>query len=266
MTDRASKHAPASRLPQLAVAVGFAIFVILAIGSVALWNMASSLETLEAQNLDLSTEIADLSDRVAAAEQATAEQVASLAPAGQAASPADEPATAVPAPPTARLATSLPPLPSGGADPAEGMLLGGFGGTEYYTSSDIQYNPADGKARAIFIWAHWCPYCQQEMPIVQSWVTEKAAEYENMELLSVTTSIDPSRSNPLEPYLDEGQYDFPILVDPDGSLAAHFGVTAFPFWVFTGPDGTVLARIAGLLPEEQIVSIFDQLEALGAEA
>ena len=88
--------------------------------------------------------------------------------------------------------------------------------------------------------------------------------YPNVELVSVTTSIDPSRPNPLEPYLDELQLPFPAIVDADLSLAGQLGASAFPFWVFTGPDGTTLLRIAGYLEVEQVAEIFSQLDGLTA--
>jgi len=57
-----------------------------------------------------------------------------------------------------------------------------------------------------------------------------------------------------------------VFIDDSGALSRQFGVSAFPFWVFTGPDGTVLGRTAGLLPEEQMLGIFEQLESIGAGA
>jgi thioredoxin-related protein len=48
------------------------------------------------------------------------------------------------------------------------------------------------------------------------------------------------------------------------SLAGQFGTSAFPFWVFTAPDGTTLLRIAGYLEIEQVAEIFDQLNTLPA--
>jgi hypothetical protein len=80
----------------------------------------------------------------------------------------------------------------------------------------------------------------------------------------VTTSIDPSRGNPLEPYLDDLQLPFPTLVDDDLTMSSQFGVSAFPFWVVTDGDGTVLFRTAGLLPIEQVEAIAGQLEDLAA--
>jgi hypothetical protein len=83
-----------------------------------------------------------------------------------------------------------------------------------------------------------------------------------VELITVTTSIDEARGNPLEPYLDELQLPFPAIVDDDLSLAEQFGASAFPFWVFTAPDGSTLLRVAGYLGVEQVAEIFDQLNTL----
>ena len=158
----------------------------------------------------------------------------------------------------------LPPFEQGQPDAALGVALGELAGPEYYSETEMTVNPADGKTRAWIVWAHWCPYCQQELPPLAEWYSANAAQYPNVELVSVTTSIDPSRANPLEPYLDELQLPFPAIVDADMSLAGQLGASAFPFWVFTGPDGTTLLRVAGYLDIEQVAAIFSQLDGLPA--
>ena len=157
---------------------------------------------------------------------------------------------------------TLPPFEQGQPDAALGVVLGDVTGPEYYSQTDLTVDPADGTIRAWMVWAHWCPYCQQELPDLTEWYAANAENYPNVELLSVTTSIDPTRGNPLEPYLDELQLSFPAIVDADMSLAGQFGTSAFPFWVFTAPDGTTLLRIAGYLEIEQVAEIFDQLNTL----
>ena len=52
-----------------------------------------------------------------------------------------------------------------------------------------------------------------------------------------------------------------MIVDPDLRLAEQFGLSAYPFWVFTAGDGTTLLRIAGFLEIDQVADIFGQLEA-----
>jgi thioredoxin-related protein len=86
-----------------------------------------------------------------------------------------------------------------------------------------------------------------------------------MEIVSITTAMNPDGDNPLEPYLDEGQFPFPVLYDESGVLAHQLGVNALPFWVFTGPDGVVLGRMSGYLQPEVLATFFEQLEAVGAE-
>ena len=161
-------------------------------------------------------------------------------------------------------AGTLPPFEQGQPDAALGVVLGEVAGPEYYSGSDVTIDPSDGTIRAWMVWAHWCPYCQQELPALTEWYDANAENYPNVELLTVTTSIDEARGNPLEPYLDDLQLSFPAIVDADLSLAEQFGASAFPFWVFTAPDGTTLLRIAGFLEIEQVAEIFDQLNTLSA--
>ncbi|MEA2023845.1 MAG: TlpA disulfide reductase family protein [Actinomycetota bacterium] len=158
----------------------------------------------------------------------------------------------------------LPPFEQGQPDAALGVVLGEVAGVEYYTETEMTIDPADGTARAWLVWAHWCPHCQRELPPLSEWYTENADAYSNVELVSISSSIDPTRGNPLEPYLDDLQLPFPTILDPDLALAEQFGLSAYPFWVFTGGDGTTLLRVAGYVEIEQIAEIFDQLEALSA--
>ncbi|GBE21040.1 sporulation thiol-disulfide oxidoreductase A precursor [bacterium BMS3Bbin01] len=163
-------------------------------------------------------------------------------------------------------AQDLPPFPGGGQDPAQGLTLGAVSGVWYSDGATHTIDPADGTPRAWLIWAHWCPYCQKELPIVKAWYEANAAENPHMQIVSITTAMDDTAANPLLPYLQEQQFPFPVIIDDSGALGRQFGVSAFPFWVFTAPDGTVLGRTAGLLPEDQMLAIFEQLETIGAES
>lgn len=146
-------------------------------------------------------------------------------------------------------------------DQALGMTLGLIDGMDGYTAEPVSVDPADGVRRIWMIWAHWCPYCQQELPLLSEWYPAVADRYEG-ELVTVSTNIDPSRGNPLEEYLAEGQFPFPVIVDPTNNLAVKMGVSAFPFWIITDGDGVVLFRATGLLDATQVEHLFDQLEAI----
>lgn len=209
----------------------------------ALWNADRAIQRLE--------------DRVAALD--TGEEASPVLESPAVIDLGDGAASAAPPPPAALVGL---PIYQGGADPAVGMNLGEVTGLEYYTQEQRTYRPDEGLARAYMVWAHWCPYCQQELPMVSTWERSNGADFPHVEIVSITTAMDPEASNPLLPYLESNRFAFPVLMDESGALASQFGVSAFPFWVLVAPDGTVLARTAGILGEEQMSRVFQRLEDL----
>lgn len=168
--------------------------------------------------------------------------------------------------PTQAADGSLPPFEDSTNDDAVlgQMTHATINGTDYYTNTEFTWSPEDGKARVWLIWAHWCPYCQAELPDLDGWWTENNTKFPNVELVTISTAIDDSRSNPLVPYLDAEQFPFPVVVDESGSLSQLFGTTAFPFWVVTDDTGTVVLRVAGALGIESVDQIFAQLETMAS--
>jgi thiol-disulfide isomerase/thioredoxin len=240
--------------PTLVLAlVGFGLVAVLAMQAYLLISASATsdqVDELEAVLDGLSSDLA----RVEGSVEAVGAQVSEMDASGAASSPATGSA-----PQAAVESGFLPRYEQGQQDLALGMSLATIEGDEYYSETAVSIDPADGTRRVWLIWAHWCPYCQEELPELSTWWNENADAYENIEIVTVTTSIDPSRGNPLEPYLDELQLPFSTVVDHDLTTAARFGTSAFPFWVVTDGDGTVLFRTAGLIPIEQVEAIFDQL-------
>lgn len=169
--------------------------------------------------------------------------------------------------PTQAADGSLPPFTDSANDAAVmgQMTHATLNGTDYYTNTEYTWSPDDGKARVWLIWAHWCPYCQSELPDLDGWWTDNNSRFPNVELVTISTAIDDSRSNPLIPYLDAEQFPFPVVVDESGALSDRFGTTAFPFWVVTDQTGTVVLRVAGALGIESVDQIFAQLETMASE-
>ncbi len=162
---------------------------------------------------------------------------------------------------------SLPTFQDTANDPAVlgEMTLATIAGEEYYSGDEVTYAAEDGKARVWMIWAHWCPYCQAELPDMNTWWPENASRFPNVELVTISSAIDNSRSNPLLPYLDEEQFSFPVIVDETGAVSQLFGTSAFPFWVITDSDGKVVFRVAGALGIQSVDQIFSQLETMATE-
>ncbi|MCP4307049.1 MAG: redoxin domain-containing protein [bacterium] len=224
------------------------------------------------QSTDLTNEVAALSEDVTDLKplrrdvDLLGDQLAALD--GQIASAVDAAGASPAAIPTQDTSGALPAFQDSSNDPAVlgAMTLSTIEGPEYYSGAEISLAPTDGKARVWMVWAHWCPYCQAELPELDVWYPENAARFPNVELITVTSAIDDSRDNPLVEYLDTEQFAFPVIVDESGATSQLFGTTAFPFWVVTDAQGTVVLRVAGALDVASVDQIFAQLETMASEA
>lgn len=244
---------------------GIAIIALLAMQVVLLITLDDTTGELEATRL----EVADLEARIAvvdASVDSLADDIEGLADSVATAPQAAAPEASAPSSEgTSGLSTGfLPPFEQGQADRALGMRLGPLEGPDAYTGETLSIDPGDGTKRIWMIWAHWCPYCQQELPGIADVYPSLAADYPDIELLTVTSSIDPSRGNPLESYLESEQFPFPVLVDDDLELAGRMGVTAYPFWLVTDGDGTVLLRTTGLLEQARLLDLVTSLDSYGS--
>jgi thiol-disulfide isomerase/thioredoxin len=146
----------------------------------------------------------------------------------------------------------LPPFQSPTSDPAVGSTIPEVTATGASIS-------VDGTAKMLLFLAHWCPHCQSEVPVVQDWV-DAGSLPADVELISVSTAIDPGRPNyPPETWLDREGWTAPVITDESGAVADAYGLSAFPFWVFVNADGTVAGRLTGELTPEQLDTVVASL-------
>lgn len=149
------------------------------------------------------------------------------------------------------------------ADPAFGQPVPGLSGTAI-DGSPLEWTPGERPAAIVFL-AHWCPACQAEVVEFTSWLAAGNNLPEGVDLLSVVTLVDPDRDYypPSQWLADEG-WPFPVLVDSaDNEIAAAYGQSGTPFWVFVFGDGTLALRGSGRIPPEGLAELFDQLLAPG---
>ena len=118
----------------------------------------------------------------------------------------------------------------------------------------------DGRAKAIVFLAHWCSFCQAEVPEVQAWLD--AGGMEGVDFYAVATDMDSTRGNfPPSEWLDREGWSPPVIRDDnDNSVLAAYGRGGFPYWTFVNADGTVQARVAGRIGIEQLEQILLSLE------
>ncbi len=118
----------------------------------------------------------------------------------------------------------------------------------------------DGRKKIILFLAHWCPHCQVEVGVFESW-TKTHGIPNDIDFYAVATANNPSQENyPPETWLKEAKWEFPTIIDTESdNIAKIFGVTSFPYWVLVDSDNKILTRLAGTFQEKEIDIIVRQV-------
>jgi len=153
----------------------------------------------------------------------------------------------------------LIPLPQEGADPLTGQGVV----SPIATALDLDGNEvvigAPGQAQVLVFLAHWCPVCQQEVPVLVELIRAGGVP-DDVELVAVLTGLDPSRPNwPPDVWLDREGFVGTIARDAQGDrLMRAFGLRAYPAWAVIDSEGRIVTRRTGLLPLVGIAQLFDE--------
>jgi thiol-disulfide isomerase/thioredoxin len=138
-------------------------------------------------------------------------------------------------------------LPDAGGDPAVGSPIPEVVGADF-EGNEVSITD-DGNAKIIIFLAHWCPFCQQELPEVSEWLEDDPLP-EGVSIYAVATATSSTRENyPPSAWFDREGWSGPIITDDAASrIGQAFGLPAYPYWVFTDADNNVLARVTGGVP------------------
>jgi thiol-disulfide isomerase/thioredoxin len=152
---------------------------------------------------------------------------------------------------------ALPRFTGSGSDPAVGMPAPIVRGASF--SGAPVTIAADGRPKVVLFLAHWCPHCQREVPLIEGWLKAGGAP-SDVDLVSVITSISPDAPNyPPDAWLQREGWTVPVIVDPDGAVAAAYGLPAFPYWVLVDKAGRVQVRLVGELTIADLQAAIGQL-------
>ncbi len=108
----------------------------------------------------------------------------------------------------------------------------------------------DGPTMVIFL-AHWCPHCNDEIPVLLS-MQQAGAFSDDLNIVAVSTNPAPDAPNyPPGEWLEDKNWIWPSIVDGVDTVAGTFlaadafGVSGFPFTTLIDADGNVAARWSG---------------------
>lgn len=110
------------------------------------------------------------------------------------------------------------------------------------TGAVIQMSSYRGKVVLLNFWATWCGACEVEIP----WLIEFENEHKNSGLAVVGVSMDADGWKAVEPFLDEKQINYPVVIG-NGSIAEAYGVVNMPMTLIVSRDGKIAAASVGIL-------------------
>jgi len=119
------------------------------------------------------------------------------------------------------------------------------------TAPDFTFPDLDGKTVKlsdyrgsvvlINIWATWCPSCVDEMPSMEKLYQKLKGE--DFEILAV--SIDSSGTEVVAPFIKKYKLTFPVLIDPEETIAIAYRITGVPESFIIDKDGRIVKKIIG---------------------
>ncbi len=140
--------------------------------------------------------------------------------------------------------------------PQQGFVAPGF---SLNTFNGEPVNLAGFKGRVVLVnfWASWCPPCRAEMQAMQNVYADDKDQ--GLVILAINTTYQDDIGKATQFAQAEG-LTFPLLTDPDGSIARLYQVQAMPTSFFIDRQGKIArVMIGGPMPE---VLIRTQVETL----
>jgi cytochrome c biogenesis protein CcmG, thiol:disulfide interchange protein DsbE len=148
-------------------------------------------------------------------------------------------------------------------DPAVGATIPKLVG-QSFDGSTVTIDPTDGTPKVVLFVAHWCPHCQAEVPLIESWISEGKLP-KDVKIYTVSTGVSDQKPNyPPSNWLAKVGWQPQVLLDDEAGTAAQaYALPGFPYFVMADGQGKVVQRGSGEIP----IGDFDKaVQSLAATA
>jgi cytochrome c biogenesis protein CcmG, thiol:disulfide interchange protein DsbE len=118
--------------------------------------------------------------------------------------------------------------------------------------ADFQGGPV-----VVNFWGAWCEQCRLQLPLL----AEMKRRFPTVPIVGILFQEDPELGRAAAAH---GDATWPNLVDPDGKVAAAYGVASAPATFFIRPDGTIAGDLIGPVSTGILQKQFLRITARGA--
>lgn len=120
------------------------------------------------------------------------------------------------------------------------------------SGEEVSLSDYRGKIVLINFWATWCGFCDMEMPDLQR------LDDENDDLVVLAVDVMEDKET-VQKYIDEGGYNFEVVLDEKGDITKTYLVSGFPTSYFVDPDGILLGGVPGMMTYDQMNQILNDI-------
>ncbi len=131
---------------------------------------------------------------------------------------------------------------------------------------EIRFTDFKGKIVYMNFWGTWCPICREELDHIQALYDQ----YQSREDVVILTFVFPNSGNEtdsagIKQFLQEHNYDFPVLFDEEGTLFYQYGISAYPTTVFIDQKQRVYGYVPGKIAFDKLDLLFEEMRAADSE-
>ena len=132
---------------------------------------------------------------------------------------------------------------------------------ETLDGASIDLAKQDGRVLLVNFWATWCAPCREEIPDLKA----LHSDLEEDGLTVIGVALDRKGREVVDPFVDQHEINYPIVVDAEGTAEAEFGpIPGLPTTILVTPDGQITKRVVGIFPTDEMrPTLQDMLDASG---
>ena len=108
-------------------------------------------------------------------------------------------------------------------------------------------------AAVVNFWATWCPPCREEMPELNDFYRNNK---QSVRFYAVNIQEPPEK---VRQFIQQHQYDFPVVLDQDAAVAKLFQINAIPTTLVVDKHGIIQYRKAGGVTRAELEAVIEKL-------
>lgn len=123
---------------------------------------------------------------------------------------------------------------------------------------EVRLSDFRGQPVAMIFWASWCPYCKEEMPLLQSMYEKYGDQGLVVFGVDLVGSKGEIQENALA-YVEQNGITFPILFDEGGQVFQQYRGRGIPNLIFIDREGVIASTFPGAMEAQNLETQIQQI-------